>query len=196
MATTTPRPPAAFFRTMRGDTHRRASLTRGMRRLICVLVLAAGMSLSLHAQTLTLTITDWNAGSLDITDIASPGSDFPGTITGAAPTLRLSISGFNNTRTVRVSVTKAADETTTWNNDYQIWIRVTNAGTGSGAFTWVLPQNQWAQVTTGRLDLFTVRRARNNVRIELELRNVTVAAGTTAVTPSFLSTLTYRAEWP
>jgi hypothetical protein len=45
------------------------------------------------------------------------------------------------------------------------------------------------------LQLFTFQQLRNNVTLQLQLQNLTVAAGT-PVSLSFLTTLTYTAIWP
>ena len=71
-----------------------------------------------------------------------------------------------------------------------------NAGTGSGggnSLTWNIPTGAWTQIPTAptTLPLCTVKRNRTGITLQLELQTLTIAAGTTASTPSYLTTLTY-----
>jgi hypothetical protein len=175
---------------------------RGARCLFLTLVLLVTTPLGLGAQTITVTVAGadpnaWNIGSFGLAQITAPaaGRDFTATQTGPNPTVTISTVGFPAGQTARVLISKAADAT--WNSTYTLLIRRRNGGNGGGTFTWSIPTT-YTQVPTApaTLLLFSFQQLRNNVTVQLRLQNLTVAAGTTASTPSFLTTLIYTAVRP
>jgi hypothetical protein len=194
----TPRPPAVFFKAMRLNAPRRAS--PGMRRLLWVLILALGAAINLEAAPaqVTVDITTWNAGSLSVANIASPGSDFTNPITGPNPTVTMTVRAQANNTNYSIRVRKAADEATTWNGSYQVWICPLTVSANTGTVTWTPPFaiGTWVQVTSTEQQMFVFRTTNRNViktiTFRLELRGVTVAVGTRAPIPTFTTTLTYN----
>jgi hypothetical protein len=190
---------------MRFTMPRLVSAPGGTRRMFCVLLLAVVAILPANA-ALNITVTvagadagNWNAGSLGVGNIANPGDDFTPTITGANPTVTMVFrAGANNTN-YYIRVRKAADEATTWNDGYQVWICPLGSS-GTGTVTWLAPVaiGTWSQVTSTDLPLFRFRTTNRNqtktITFRLELRNITVTEGTTASTPSYTTTLTYTAN--
>jgi hypothetical protein len=174
--------------------------TLGTRRLPIVLIIFLASSLSLHAQ-LAITVTvagaqpkDWVIGSFGPGNISAPGNDFPSSQTGPNPTITIALSGASTGASHTVTVSRAADAT--WNSTYTLWIMPQNAGTGSGggnSLAWNIPTGAWTRIPTAptTLTLCTVKRNRTGITLQLELQNLTVAAGTTASAPSYLTTLTY-----
>jgi hypothetical protein len=187
--------PAAVFPGMLGSLAESALPSWGARRFISILAILMAASLSGWAQTITVTVAgaapkEWNVGSFDLANLISPpaGNDFTSTQTGPNPTVTMDTTSPGNSAH-DVTITRAAD--TTWNSTYTLWVYPGSSGTGAGSLTWNI--TTWTQVPTSptTLTLFTVRRNRTGITILLELRALTVAAGTTASSPSFLTTLGY-----
>jgi hypothetical protein len=175
--------------------HRRAFRLNGMLRLFCVLVLAAGPSLAAHAAAnLTLSITTWNAGSRGVANVANPGDDFaPSTITRATTYTAQYRSANVATRTYYFRVNKNADEATTWNGYFEVWI-CPMSETGAGTtFNWTVPIGTWVQVpSTGEQEIVSFRLARNStetITFSIELRNITTRSGPGS---PFRTTVNYR----
>ena len=196
--------PEAARNTMRDNPTRCALLSRGARRFILAAAVLVTVSMAVSAQSITVTVAgadpnNWTIGSYGPANIGLPGTDFTtATVTGPNPTITISTAGYAAGRTVRVLISKAADASTTWNSSYTLWIRRRNQGSGGGTFNWSIPAATYVQIPAApaTLQLFTFQRLRNNVTLQLQLQNLTVAAGTTILTPSFLTTLIYTAVWP
>ena len=95
---------------------------------------------------------------------------------------------------MRVLISKAADEATTWNSYYTLWVRIVDGGTGAGTFEATI--TDWTPIATAETQMFRVRRDRNGITVQLELRNLVVAARTTTSSPSFQTTVIYTARRP
>ena len=160
------------------------------------------MTVSLDAGAATITVTvaglqpsNWDVGSFGSGNIGLIGSDFTtSTQTGPNPTVTIDITGTAGNSSHTVLLSKAADSGTTWNSTYTLWIQPQSTGAGAGSFTWTPALvGTWTQIPTAPLTLTlgTVRRDRTGVTLQLQLQQLAVKAGTTASTPSFLTTLTY-----
>jgi hypothetical protein len=200
---TSTRLPETARHSMHGSSTQCALPAWGAQRLILAAVMLAAASMVLSAQSITVTVAganpnNWTIGSYGPANIGLPGTDFTTTtVTGPNPTVTISTAGYAAGRTVRVLISKAADAATTWNSSYTLWVRRRNQGSGGGTFAWSLPAATYVQIPTApaTLQLFTFQRSRNNVTIQLQVQNLTVAAGT-PVSTNFLTTLTYTAVWP
>lgn len=174
----------------------------GFRRGVAILLAALGSALSLHAQlAISVTVSgaqpkDWAVGSFGPAAISAPGNDVTATQTGPNPTITINLSGTSSAAAHTVTLSKAADSGTTWNSTYTLWIMPQGMGVGSGGgnnLTWSIPQGSWTQIPTApaTITLCTVKRNRTGITFQLQLQNLTVAAGTTSSNPSFLTTLNY-----
>lgn len=168
------------------------------RALPLIAVLAVILPVSLAAQTITVTVSgsdpdNWYVGSFGPADIALPGNDFTSSTqpAGAGHQVDIDIAGFPGASPVLIYIRKDADELTTWNGTYTLWIRRVDDGTGTGSITWV--STGWVPITSTDTNLFEVRKDRSGVTVELQLQSLLVAAGTTSSSPSFQTTLTYTA---
>jgi len=164
--------------------------------LIGAILIALPASLAAQAITVTVSGADpnsWHVGTFGPGDIALPGNNFTNSIQ-TGPNVDMNVSGFPPGQWVRVLISKNDDASTTWNSLYALWVQIIDGGTGTGDFTASI--TGWVQITTVETELFQVRRDRTGITVQLELRNLTVAAGTTASTPSFLTTLNYTARRP
>jgi hypothetical protein len=167
--------------------------------LIIALAILMTASFGARAATIAVTVTgalpkEWNVGSFGLGNISAPGNDFTSsTQTGPNPTVTINITGTSGNSPHTVLVSKAADNGTTWNSTYTLWVQPLSTGAGAGTFTWSIPTGTWTQIPTAptTLTLGTVRRDRTGVTLQLQLQNLRVSAGTRASAPSFLTTLTY-----
>jgi hypothetical protein len=167
--------------------------------LLLVIFAFVALPIALAAQTIAVTVSgadpnSWNVGSFGPADIGLPGTNFTNSTqpVGAGKQVDIDITGFPGAAEVTIGITKPVDELTTWNGTYTLWIRRVDDGTGTGSITWL--STDWVPIlSTGYTDIFSVKRNRLNVTVELQMRNLVVAAGTTSSSPSFQTTLTYRA---
>jgi hypothetical protein len=134
---------------------------------------------------------EWAVGSFGAGSITAPGNDFTSTQSGPNPTITINLSGTTSGVNHTVTVTSAAGPT--WNGTYTLWIKPLNKGAGTGTVTWNIPTGAWTQVPTSptTVTLCTVKRNRTGITFQLQLQNLKVAAGRTASTPTFQTTLTY-----
>ncbi len=166
--------------------------------MLLIAAMAIALPASLAAQTITVTVSgadpnNWHVGSFGPGDVALPGNNFTNSVQ-TGPNVDIDVSGFPPGQWVRVLSSKNNDASTTWNSLYTLWVQIIDGGTGTGDFTASI--TGWVQITTVETELFQVRRDRTGITVQLELRNLTVAAGTTASTPSFLTTVNYTARRP
>jgi hypothetical protein len=185
--------PAAVRQPMRS--------TSSLRLIFAVLVFMTAASGLSALATIEATVAgsdpnNWNVGSFGPGDVAFAGSDFTSsTVTGPNPTATIDVNVILGNPTMRIILAKNADESTTWNSTYTLWVYPLSSGTGSGggnSLTWNIPTGTWTQITSAETQLCTVRRTRTGITVRLELRSLTVAAGTTSSTPSYTTTLNYR----
>jgi hypothetical protein len=168
------------------------------RILLLIGAILIALPASLAAQAITVTVSgadpnNWYVGSFGSGDVALPGNNFTNSVQ-TGPNVDIDVSGFPPGQWVRVLSSKNNDASTTWNSQYTLWVQIIDGGTGTGGFTASI--TGWVQITTVETELFQVRRDRTGITVQLELRNLTVAAGTTASTPSFLTTVNYTARRP
>lgn len=158
--------------------------------LAVLLLLAIGRvpALNIAVSVAGATPKNWDVGSFGPGSIALAGDDFVSIHSG--PQVTIDVTSVPRNKTVQVTVSKPADEGTTWGAGYQLWVRRVSDGTGT-SITWT--STGWIQVTSTATALFDAVDDRTGVVIELELRGLSVAAGTTTATPSFMTTVTYIA---
>ncbi len=193
--------PAFLPQSMKRESQRSALPARGARRFFLILLMLATAAGTLSATAIieaTVAGSDpnnWSVGSFGPADIASPGSEFTVTThTGVNPTVTMNVTVIASNPTMRITLSKNADEATTWNSQYTLWVYPVSTGTGSGGgnyCNWSIPTGAWTQITATETQICTLRRSRTGITLRLELRNKVVAAGTTASTPSFTTTLNY-----
>ena len=197
MANNTLRPPAVIFHQMR-IAPRRASRPCGMARLICVLILAAGPVLAVHAgvASLTLSIDTWNAGTEGAGNISSPGLDFtPSTITEVGTYTAQFDSAANsmNNTTYYFRVNKNADETTTWNPYFVVEIcPVSRTGDGRN-FVWTVPLGTWVTVSSSEekeiYSFVLSKKQTETITFQIRISSITTGAGPRS---PFTTTINYR----